>query len=134
MIESGWIFPDGTEYVCGGDNLIIHDVAVKRFIHGLQFQDSSLHSMLEKEIDDFYWEHGARSLYADYAIRRLGWIKVGTSIWHNITYAGYDWQSDLIRPYEEKGYHIVNKYFSSSCFLSLKCDILLAIRNGKSSY
>ena len=134
MIESEWIFPDGIEYACGGDNLIVHEIAVKYFIRGLQFQDTSLHSTLVKEVDDFYWDHGARSLYTDYAIRRLGWIKVGTSIWHNITYAGYDWQSDLVRPYDESGYHIVNKYFSSSSLLTLKCDILLAIRNGRHHY
>lgn len=131
MIESGWIFPDGSEYVCGGDNLIIHDRAVQWFVQGLQFQDSIAQKMISKEIEDFYWEHGVRSLYADYAIRRLGWIKVGTSLWRGITYAGFDWQANLIRPYEEDGYHIKNMYLSSSCFLQLKCNILLAIRNGR---
>lgn len=130
MIESGWIFPDGTEYLCGGDCFTTHNKVVKDFIEGLGLQDIETKKIIEKEIDDLFWERGSRNLYVDYAIRRLGWIKVGTSIWHNITYAGYDWQPDLIKPYEENGYLIENLYFSSSSYLPLKCDILLAIRNG----
>ena len=130
MIESGWIFPDGTEYLCGGNCFTVHDVVVKNFINGLKSQDLKAQIMIEKEIDDLFFEYGSRDLYANYAIRRLGWIKVGTSLLHNIKYAGYDWQSDLIQPYEENGYTIENMYFSSSSYLPLKCNILLAIRNG----
>lgn len=134
MIESGWIFPDGTEYSCGGDSFTIHDLVVKRFIRGLRFQDLETQRIISKEIDDLFWKHGARNLYADYAIRKLGWIKVGTSIWHDIKYAGYDWQSDLIKPYEDRGYMPKNMYFSSSSYLPLKCNVLLAIRNGGTHY
>lgn len=131
MIESGWIFPDGSEYSCGGDSFTVHDMAVMRFVKGLKSQDLEIYTAIKKEIDDLYWKHGARNLYADYAIRRLGWIKIGTSIWHDIKYAGYDWQSDLIKPYEEKGYRTQNMYVSSSYYLPLKCNILQAIRDGK---
>lgn len=134
MIESGWIFPNGTEYACGGDNLIMHDAVVKHFIRGLRFQDLTIQKMISKEIDDWFLEHGSVNLYSDYAICRLGWIKVGTTIWQNITYAGYDWHQDLVNVYEENGYHIQNRYLSSSCFLSLQCNILLAIKNGARHY
>lgn len=130
MIESGWIFPDGTEYSCGGDSCTIHDLVVMQFIRGLRFQDLDTKKIIEKEIDDLFFEYGSRNLYADYAIRRLGWIKVGTSVWHDIKYAGYDWQTHLIKPYEEHGYMPENMYFSSSCYLPLKCNIKLAILNG----
>lgn len=134
MMESGWIFPDGTEYVCGGDNLVIHALAVKKFIRGLRFQDLEVKKRIEKEIDDFYWQHGSLNLYLNYAINRLGWIKVGSSIWHDIQYAGYDWQPDLVKPYEEIGYQLKNRLLSSSSFLPVNCDILLAIRNGEEHY
>lgn len=39
MIESGWIFPDGSEYSCGGDSFTVHDMAVMRFVKGLKSQD-----------------------------------------------------------------------------------------------
>jgi len=131
MIESGWIFPDGTEYSCGGDNFVIHELAVRNFVQGLKFQNSEAQRLISEEIDEFYFGHGSRNLYTDYAIQRLGWIKVGTSICHDIKYAGYDWQSDLIRKYDEHGYLPKNMHFSSSNYLPLKCNILLAIRNGE---
>lgn len=130
MIESGWIFPDGTEYSCGGDSWTIHDLVVMQFIKGLQFQDSETQRIIQKEIDDLREQQGSRNLYANYAISRLGWIKIGTSIWHDIKYAGYDWQDKLIKPYEENGYTPKNMYISASSYLPLKCNILRAIRNG----
>ncbi len=130
MIENGWIFPDGVEYLCGGDTFCIHDLAVMHFINGLKFQNIEAHKIISTEIDDLFWKYGARNLYANYAIRRLGWIKIGSSILHDIKYAGYDWQLDLIKPYEEHGYRTINMYFSSSNYLEIKCDILLAIKKG----
>ena len=131
MIESGWIFPDGTEYSCGRDSFTVHDLVVMRFVKGLKSQDMETYRIVKKEIDDLYERQGSRNLYANYAIRRLGWIKIGTSIWDDIKYAGYHWQSDLIKPYEEKGYRLLNMYVSSSYYLPLKCDISRAIRDGK---
>ena len=134
MIETGWIFPDGTEYSCGGDSSTGHDLAVAKFIRGLRFQDLETQRKINQEIDDLFFEYGSRNLYSNYAIRRLGWIKVGTSIWHDIKYAGYDWQADLVKPYDECGYHPDNMYFSSNSYLPIKCNILLAIRNGGKRY
>lgn len=131
MIENGWIFPDGLEYSCGEDSFTVHDLVVMRFVEGLKSQNLETYTIIKKEIDDLYWKHGARNLYADYAIRRLGWIKIGTSIWHDIKYAGYDWQLDLIKPYEEKDYRLINMYISSSYYLPLECNIFQAIRDGK---
>ena len=134
MIETGWIFPDGTEYSCGGDSFTIHELVVEEFIRGLRFQDLDIKKQIEKEINDLFWKHGSRDLYENYAICRLGWIKVGTSVWHDIKYAGYDWQFNLIFPYAEQGYSPHNMYYSSSLYLPINCNILLAIKNGDKRY
>ena len=131
MIESGWIFPDGTEYSCGDDNWMFHDLVVIHFIQGLKFLDSKSFEIIKKEIDDLWDKQGPNQFYANYAIRRLGWIKVGSSIWHDIRYAGYDWQHELIRTYEENGYMPRNMYLSSTSYLSLKCNVLRTIGRGK---
>jgi len=121
MIETGWIFPDGTNCPCG--DFIIHDLVVIQFINRLKLQDPETFAIVEKELDDLWKKQGSRNLYSTYAIRRLGWIKVGTSIWHNITYAGYDWQTDLIQPYLENNYHPQNLGLSSTSYLPLKCKV-----------
>ncbi len=131
MIESGWIFPNGTECPCGDDSLLIHDLVVIHFIKGLKFQDSKSFEIITKELDDLWDKQEHREFYTNYAIRRLGWIKVGTSIWHDIRYAGYDWQSDLIKPYEENGYMPRNMCLSSSSYLPIKCNVLRTIGQGK---
>lgn len=134
MIETGWIFPDGTEFSCGGYSFIMHDYAVEAFIRGLRFHDLEIKKQIEKEIDDLLWKYGTLDAYEDYAIRRLGWIKVGTSLLRDIKYAGYDWQSNLIFPYEEQGYFPNNMYYSSSSYLPINCNILLTIKNGGIRY
>lgn len=131
MLETGWIFPDGTEDQCGVCYCSSHEQEVFQFIRGLKFQNPEIKKIIEKEIDELYWKKGSDNLYSIYAIQRLGWIKVGTSILQEIKYAGYDWQIDLIKPYEEKGYKLVNMCFSSSEFLPLSCNILKAIREGR---
>ena len=87
--------------------------------------------IIKKEIDDLWDKQGPREFYANYAIRRLGWIKVGSSIWPDIRYAGYAWQSNLVRPYEENGYMPRNMCLSSSSYLPLKCNVLRTIGRGK---
>jgi len=130
MIETGWIFPDGTDYPCGVDGFTIHDLVVIKFIKGLKSQEPEAFAIITKEIDDLLEKHGSRNVYANYAINRLGWIKVGTSIWHDIIYAGYDWQSDLIKPYVDNNYMTQNKGLSSSSYLKLNCDVRLTLRKG----
>lgn len=83
-----------------------------------------------KEIDDLFFQFGSKDLYVNYAIERLGWIKIGTSVWHTVTYAGFDWQRQFIEPYIEGGYGLSNKYISSANYLKIDCNILRAIREG----
>lgn len=133
MIENGWIFPDGTEFECGNFPFTIHDWVVKKFIEGLKLQDLETQKIIQKEIEDLFFTLNfskKKTLYSDYAISRLGWIKVGTSIWHDIKYAGYDWQTELVKPYEDAEYRPVNMCISESSYLHIKCDIRLAIMNG----
>ena len=130
MIETGWVFPDGTDYPCGVDGFTVHDLVVIHFIKGLKLQDPQAFAIIQKEIDNLYEKQGSRNLYASYAINRLGWIKVGSSIWHNIIYAGYDFQSDLVKPYVENNYIPQNKHLSSSSYLKLNCDVQSTLRKG----
>lgn len=126
MLERGWIFPDGTEYDCGID---IHDAVVSKFIDGLEFFDKEIYDKIYKEVDDLFWEHiGAKNLYSDYAIERLGWIKVGTSVWHNLVYAGYDWQEELIEPYENEEYSIIGRWHESESYFPIDCDVVKVIQ------
>ena len=134
MIESGWIFPDGTEYSCGADSFEIHPIPVEKFIRGLRFQDLGLKKQIEEEIEDFYDKYGSRNLYDRYAIYRLGWIKVNNLYSKNIQYAGYDWQQGIVKPYEDSGYDLFNEYCSPSSYLPLSCNVILAIRNGEKRY
>ena len=128
MIETGWIFPDGTEYPCGGDCLTIHEAVPKYFINGLP--DSAVKAQIQEEIEELLFK--CRDPYSRFAICRLGWIKVGTSVRHDIKYAGYDFQSELVAPYEECcGYYLDNMYCSSDEYLPIEgCDIVQTINNG----
>ena len=134
MIETGWIFSDGTEYPCGVDGFTVHDLVVIQFIKGLKLLEPETYAIIKKEIDDLWDRQGSRNLYANYAINRLGWIKVGTSIWHNIIYAGYDWQSDLVKPYVENNYIPQNKCLSSNSYLTLNLDVQLTLRKGGTNF
>ena len=134
MIDSGWIFPDGTEYACGCDSIEIHPIAVEKFIRGLRFQDLNLKNQIEEEVEDFYDKHGPRNLYDKYAIYRLGWIKVNCLYSKNIQYAGYDWQQSIVKPYEDDGYDLIDEFCSPSSYLPLTCNVLLAINNGGERY
>ena len=130
MMETGWIFPDGTEYPCGGDYLKIHEVVPKYFINGLP--NSAIKEQIEEEIDELFFK--CRDPYSRFAIEKLGWIKVGTSIRRVITYAGYDFQSELVAPYEEcGGYYLDDMYYSSDQYLPMDMDgrsIVQAINEG----
>ena len=150
MIDSGWIFPDGTEYFCDKNK---HDLIVSMFIRGLRFQDLETQKKINQEInqeinqginqgiDDFL--HGStdrfsnnvlrRLVLKNYALRKLGWIRVDSKIQH-INYAGYDWQAKLVNPYDEYGYETDNRHLSSSFYLPIKCNILLAIKNGDTRF
>ena len=130
MIEIGWITPDGTEIRCGGDSWIVHDLAVIKFIRGLRFLNLDLKKKIDEEIEELFFKCGSRDLYSSYAIKRLGWIKVGAGVWHGIQYAGFDWQNAMVYAYEEAGYNIDNLYLSSNSYLAINCNILLAIKNG----
>ena len=134
MIEVGWITPDGTEIRCGGDSWIVHELAVKKFIRGLRFQNLELKKIIDKEINDLFWKRGSKNLYSLYAIERLGWIKIGAGVWYGIQYAGFDWQEDLLFPYREAGYSINNLHLSSKTYLEVSCNIILAIKNGNKMY
>ena len=129
MIEEGWIFPDGNEYEIGG--LDIHTNPVQRFVEGLQFQNKKLYEQIDAEIEEIFFKH--RDPYTHYAITRLGWIKVGTAGLPYITIAGYDWQYDLVAPYEKNGFSISDMCCSPKNYLELKCNILRAIRQGYES-
>ncbi len=131
MVEFGWIFPDGTEYNTGFD---IHETAVEEFIRGLRFFDLKLKRQFDDELEDLFFDEGGSYYRSNFAIRRLGWIKVGQIPFHVIKYAGYDWQSDLVAPYEEQGYQIDNLYERRCDYIPIKCNILLAIRNGSERY
>ena len=128
-MESGWIFPDGTEYLC--NCFTVHSKIVQDFIQGLEFQNLEKFKKISQEIEDLQFEYGTHQLYENYAIRKLGWIKVGTSYLHIITYAGYDWQSELVKPYENLEYVLENQFYSSSNFMPINCNILSTIRKGK---
>ena len=128
-MKTGWIFPDGTSYPCD-DGFTMHDLVVMQFIRGLKSVQPDTFATIQKEIDDLWDKQGSRNFYANYAINRLGWIKVGSSILHNITYAGYDWQSGLIEQYVEDDYTPQNRGLSSSSYLPLNCDIRLILKKG----
>jgi hypothetical protein len=124
MMERGWIFPDGTEYDCGID---IHDAVVSKFIDGLEFFDKEIYDKIQMEIEGLSHKYGLRNLYSDYAIERLGWIKVGASVWHNLQYAGYDWQEELIESYE-KEYSIIVRGGGSESYLPIDYDVVKVIQ------
>ncbi len=134
MITDGWIFPDGTEYYCGGESFEIHDTVVIDFIRGLRFYDLELKLKLDKMIEDLFFKYGGRDLYPNFAVERLGWIKVSSLIIQRFDYAGFDWQQDLIKPYEDQGFTPNNWYRSSSLYIPTKCNYRLAIRNGGERY
>ena len=125
MLERGWIFPDGTEYDCGID---IHDAVVSQFIDGLEIFNKEIYDKIQKEIDDLSWKCGLRNLYSDYAIEKLGWIKVGASVLHNLQYAGYDWQEELVEPYEKEGYSILGRWCESESYFPIECNVVKVIQ------
>jgi hypothetical protein len=126
MMERGWIFPDGTEYDCGID---IHDAVVSKFIEGLEIFDKEIYDKIQMEIEGLSHKYGLRNLYSDYAIEKLGWIKVGTSVFHNLQYAGYDWQEELIEPYEKEEFSIIGRWHESESYFPIDCDVVKVIQH-----
>ena len=90
--------------------------------------DKEIYDKIYKEIDDLFWEYGSKNLYSNYAIERLGWIKVGTSVWHNLVYAGYDWQQVLVEKYENEGYGIIAKWHSEENYFPIDCDVVKVLQ------
>ena len=127
MIEHGWIFPDGTEYSFEGT----HEGPAKWFISGLKFQDLEKSKIIEEEIDKLFDNKPspiqAGAVCTKYAICRLGWIMVTKTPLKSITYAGYDWQDKLVKPYLDKAVFIKG----TSNYIPLTCDFSKAIQEGK---
>lgn len=131
MIENnGWIFPSGEEIDLEKEGIWWHQLVITRFISGLKSQNPQAYEIINKEMEELGEKPGSRAII-EFAITRLGWIKVGAAAWHEVSYAGYDWQSDLVREYEEDGWSLKSLHFPSKDYLNINCKYYLRIVRGR---
>ena len=89
MILSGWILPDGSEIKCVSNSTLNGHIAVlKKYFNVTNSKDLSSIAL------------------DDYAITKLGWIKVINGYYKYVFYKGED-NYNMIKHYEEFGYTLV---------------------------
>ena len=114
MISCGWIFPDGTEYDLD-EELRGHYLVFEHFFNWLQGTDEALYNQILNEMNDPHWLMNIDC----YAIMRLGWIRVGHADRMVVECAGFSFQEEYIRPYEEANWIIESEGMSDKYFIKI---------------